>query len=72
MRTLSRWLGRGDVVRVAAATFGATVLILVASYVVGVAYSGATPATAAALAALLAIAGSGILYAWRLGAGGLD
>jgi hypothetical protein len=69
--TFSRSLRRQDVLRVAAAALGVACLVLLASYVVGVATSQPTPGGVVAAAALGVIAGSGILYAWRLGAGGL-
>jgi hypothetical protein len=43
---------------------------MVGGYVVGAVSSQATIGGAVAAAAFLAIAGTGFLYAWRLGAGG--
>jgi hypothetical protein len=43
---------------------------MVAGYVVGAASSQPTIGGVVAAAAFLAIAGTGFLYAWRLGAGG--
>jgi hypothetical protein len=71
MRELSRRLGRWDPVRVAAAGSGAAVAILLAAYLVAGATVQPTPGGIASALALLLIAGSGLLYAWRLGAGGL-
>jgi hypothetical protein len=71
MAILSRALRRGDLIRVAAATLGVAVLTLLGGYVVAIASSPATPGGVVSALALLAIAGSGLLYAWRLGAGGI-
>ncbi len=50
----------------------ATVVAVLAAY--ALAASTASPAAGAltATGALVAVAGSGLLYAWRLGAGGLS
>jgi len=58
-------------IRVATAPLGGAVVILLAGYAVAVASSQATPGGVVSALALLAIAGSGLLYAWRLGAGGI-
>jgi hypothetical protein len=71
MRELSRRLGRWDPVRVAAAGSGVAAAILLAAYVAAGATVQPTPGGILAALALLVIAGSGLLYAWRLGAGGL-
>src|SRR5712671_1355951 len=71
MATLSRALRRRDAIRVAAASLGAAVLTLLVGYGVAVASSQATPGGVVSAVALVAIAGSGLLYAWRLGAGGI-
>jgi NADH:ubiquinone oxidoreductase subunit 3 (subunit A) len=71
MATLSRALRRWDLIRIAAASLGVAVLILLAGYAVAVANSQATSGGVVSALALLAIAGSGLLYAWRLGAGGI-
>ena len=55
----------------AAASLGLAVLILLVGYAVAVANSQATAGGVVSVLALLAIAGSGLLYAWRLGAGGI-
>jgi hypothetical protein len=70
MRTLSRSLQSWEPVRVAAAALGVAWLVLFAGYAVGAITAQPTLEGAVAAAALLAIAGSGLLYAWRLGAGG--
>ena len=56
--------------RVAAASLGLALLILFAGYAVGAATAQATPGGVVSALALLAVAGSGLLYAWRLEAGG--
>jgi len=56
---------------VAAASLGAAVLTLLVGYAVAVVSSQATPGGVVSALALVAIAGSGLLYAWRLGAGGI-
>jgi hypothetical protein len=71
MASLWRALRRQDLIRVAAATLGVAVLTPLIGYVVAVANSQATLGGVVSALALLAIAGSGLLYAWRLGAGGI-
>jgi hypothetical protein len=71
MATLSRALRRWDPIRVAAASLGLAVVTLLVGYGVAVAYSQATTGGIVSALALLIIAGSGLLYAWRLGAGGI-
>jgi hypothetical protein len=70
MRTLSRSLRRWEPVKVGAGTLGLAGLVMVAGYVVGAVSSQVTIGPVVAAAAFLAIAGTGFLYAWRLGAGG--
>jgi hypothetical protein len=55
--------------RVAASGLGLALLVLLAGYGVGVATAQVTFESAVSALALLAIGGSGLLYAWRLGAG---
>jgi hypothetical protein len=56
----------------AAASLGAAALTLLVGYAVALgSNSQATPGGVVSALALLAIAGSGLLYAWRLGAGGI-
>jgi hypothetical protein len=57
--------------RIAAATLGLALLLLLAAYGYGLATSQATPGAVISAVALVGIAGSGLLYAWRLGAGGI-
>jgi NADH:ubiquinone oxidoreductase subunit 3 (subunit A) len=72
MATLSRALRRWDLTRLAAVSLGVAVLTLLLSYAVAVATSSqATSGGVISALALLAIAGSGLLYAWRPGAGGI-
>lgn len=68
---MSRALQRWDPMRVAAAALGLALLLVFAAYAVGATTTQATPGGVASALALLAIAGSGLLYAWRLGAGGI-
>jgi hypothetical protein len=71
MAALSRALARRDPLRVAAAVLGLAVLLLVAAYGVSLTVVQVTLGAAVAVVALVGIAGSGLLYAWRLGAGGI-
>jgi hypothetical protein len=66
-RASRRW----DVLRVAASALGLAIVLMVAAYGFGAIESRASPGGVAAALAALAIAGSGLLYAFRLGAGGL-
>jgi hypothetical protein len=68
---LSQGLARWDPIRVACIGFGLATALVLAAYVVAVATSQPAVGGAVAALALVAIAGSGLLYAWRLGAGGL-
>jgi hypothetical protein len=70
MATLSRALQRWDPLRVAAVAIGLALVTLLAGYMVAAAASQPTPGGVVSALALLAIAGSGLLYAWRLEAGG--
>ena len=69
MSTLSRALRRWEPIRVAGSALGLALVILLAGYGVGVATAELTLESGAAAVAVLAIGGSGLLYAWRLGAG---
>ncbi|HEV2027313.1 MAG TPA: hypothetical protein VGS16_02120 [Candidatus Dormibacteraeota bacterium] len=66
MATLSRALRRWEPIRVAASALGLALVILLAGYVVGVATAEVTLESVVSAVALLAIGGSGLLYAWRL------
>jgi hypothetical protein len=69
MATLSRALQRWDPIRVAAVSLGLALVILLAGYGVAASASQPTLGSVVSALALLAIAGSGLLYAWRLEAG---
>ena len=57
--------------RVAAAALGLAVMALLGGYVVAVATSQATAGDVVAAVALVGFVGCGLLYAWRLRAGGI-
>jgi hypothetical protein len=71
MAALSRALARWDPLRVAAVVLGLAVLLLVAAYGVSLTVVELTLGAAVSVVALVGIAGSGLLYAWRPGAGGI-
>jgi hypothetical protein len=71
MTALSRALARWDPVRVAAAGLALGVLVLLGAYAYSLTASQVTPGAVVSAVALVGIAGSGLLYAWRLGAGGI-
>jgi len=71
MATLSRALRRWDPIRVAAAVLSLAILLLLAAYGYAAVTVQPTLSALAPAAALVGIAGSGLLYAWRLGAGGI-
>jgi hypothetical protein len=71
MSTLSRALRRWDPIRVAAGFLGLATVLVLAAYVYAAATVKPTVGAVTAAVALLGIAGSGLLYAWRLGAGGI-
>ena len=71
MAILSRALRRWDPIRVAAIFLGLAVLLLPEAYIFASTTTNPTPGAVAAAVALVGIAGSGLLYAWRLGAGGI-
>ncbi len=58
-------------VRVSALSLGALVALALAAYAFAAVTSSPTAGPLVAALALLAVAGSGLLYAWRLGTGGL-
>jgi hypothetical protein len=60
-----------DMLRAASVALGVAVLLVEAAYVYGLSTSQAESGGVVSAIALAAIAGSGLLYAWRLGAGGL-
>jgi protein-S-isoprenylcysteine O-methyltransferase Ste14 len=71
MAALSRALARRDPLRVAAAALAVPLVLLLVAYAIGLATQSPTPGAVASAVALVGIAGSGLLYAWRLGAGGI-
>jgi hypothetical protein len=71
MAALSRGLARWDPTRVAAAALGIAVLLLAAAYGFSLTAAPVTLGAVVSAVALVGIAGSGLLYAWRLGAGGI-
>jgi hypothetical protein len=60
-----------DPARASALVLGVTFAICLSSYVYFDFTSRVTPGALVAALAALAVAGSGLLYAWRLGPGGL-
>jgi hypothetical protein len=70
MTSFSRWLARIELARAAAVWLGLSLLAVVAAYGFAAYYSKPTPGGLAAAAALVVVAGSGLLYAWRPGTGG--
>jgi hypothetical protein len=71
MSSLSRRLGRLDLVRTAAFLLGGSVVLALAAYAFAAAYSQPTAGEIVAGVAALGVVGSGLLYAWRPGTGGL-
>jgi hypothetical protein len=71
MAALSRALARWDPMRVAGTALGIAVLILAAAYGFSLTAASVTLGAVVSVVALVGIAGSGLLYAWRLGAGGI-
>ena len=67
VRALRRW----DPIRVAATALGLAVLLLVGAYAFDLTSEAATPDGLVSALVLIVVAGAGLLYAWRLGAGGL-
>ncbi len=68
---MSRRLGRLDLVRTAACLLGGTIVLALAAYGFAAVYVQPTLGAAVAGLAVLGVAGSGLLYAWRPGTGGL-
>jgi hypothetical protein len=71
MGALRQALRRWDPIRTGAAALAITWVLLLVGYVVGVATAKPTIEGLVAAASALAIAVIGLLYAWRLGAGGI-
>jgi hypothetical protein len=72
MKRLWRRVNRLDPARVFAIVVAAPVLAALAAYVLAALTASPSAGALTAAAALVAVAGSGLLYAWRLGAGGLS
>ena len=66
-RVLRRW----DPLRVAVVALGLAVLLMVAAYALDLISAPFTTEGLVAVLALIVVAGCGLLYAWRLGAGGI-
>jgi len=62
---------RTDPLRVAVFALGLALVLLLGAYGFAAIESRPTPGGVVAALAALAIAGSGLLYAWRLGTGGI-
>jgi hypothetical protein len=71
MTALSRALARWEPMRVAASALALSLLVLLGAYAFSLTAAQATPGAVVSAVALVGIAGSGLLYAWRLGAGGI-
>ena len=71
MGSFSRRLARLDAVRSAAVLLMASLALALAAFAFSAYYTKPTPGALAAALAALAVAGSGLLYAWRPGTGGL-
>jgi hypothetical protein len=71
MNTLSRALVRWDPMRVSGVFLGLAILSLVGAYGYAAYNVQPTIGSIGAAVALVGIAGSGLLYAWRVGAGGI-
>ena len=70
MTSFSRWLVRAELTRTAATGLGLSVLAVIAAYGFAAYYAKPTPGGIAAAVALVAVTGSGLVYAWRPGTGG--
>jgi hypothetical protein len=71
MGSFSRRLARLDAVRTAAILLALCLALGLAAYAFSAYYVKPTPGALVAAVAALAVAGSGLLYAWRPGTGGL-
>ena len=72
MRRLWRRVNRLDPVRVCAILVATPIVAALAAYGLAAYTVSPTAGALTAAGALVAVAGSGLLYAWRLGAGGLS
>jgi hypothetical protein len=71
MAPFSRALQRWDALRVAAGTLGMAVLLMLGAYGFDLTSRPATTEGVMSALGLVVVAGTGLLYAWRLGAGGI-
>ena len=71
MGSFSRRLARLEAVRSAAALLAACVVLCLAAFAFSAVYTQPTAGAVVAALAALGIAGTGLLYAWRPGSGGL-
>ena len=71
MSQLWRGFRRWDALRIAASALGLAFVVMLGGYAFSAIESGVTPEGVAAAVVAVAIAGTGLLYAFRLGAGGL-
>jgi hypothetical protein len=71
MAPFSRALRRWDALRIAVGTLGLAVLLMLAAYGFDLTSKPATTEGVLSALGLIVVAGTGLLYAWRLGAGGL-
>src|SRR5438874_7935795 len=72
VRRLWRRVNRLEPARAFAIVVAAPIVAALAAYVLAAATASPKVGALTAAAALVAVAGSGLLYAWRLGAGGLS
>ena len=71
MRGIWRRINRVDPARLSATLLALLLLAGLGAYAFVASTANPTAGALTAAAALVAVAGSGLLYAWRLGAGGL-
>jgi hypothetical protein len=71
MVQFQRAAGRWEVLRLAASALGLAILLMVAAFGFAAIESGTSAVAVVAALAAVAISGSALLYAWRLGAGGV-
>ena len=72
MRRTWRRINRLEPGRVSVAVLGLPLLVALLAYGLAVYASQPTAGALAAAIALVAVAGTGLVYAWRLGTGGLS
>ena len=71
MAQFERALRRWDPLRIAVVALGLAVLLMVVAYALDLISAPFTTEGLVSALALIVVAGSGLLYAWRLGAGGI-